>query len=95
MLCRMAFQLSGKMVALQLDDITTKAYLCNQCGTVFLFLSRLACSILNLADKHGISLLPAYILTHLSVEADYLSWRKLVPDWHLPPDVAQAAFQLC
>ena len=33
-----------------------------------LFLSRLACCILNLANKHGITLIPAYIHTHLNVE---------------------------
>ena len=37
------------------------------------FLSRLACHILSLTDKHGITLLPAYIPTHLNVEADFLS----------------------
>ena len=34
MLCRMAFCLSGKVVALHLDNSTAKAYLCNQGGTV-------------------------------------------------------------
>ena len=34
MLCRMAFWLSGKVVALHLDNSTAKAYLCNQGGTV-------------------------------------------------------------
>ena len=43
MLCRMAFHLSGKVVALHLDNSTAKAYLCNQGGTVSPFLSRLAC----------------------------------------------------
>ena len=56
MLCRMAFCLSGKMVALQLDNSTTKAYLCDQDVRVFLSLSRLACHILNLANKHGINI---------------------------------------
>ena len=42
MLCRMAFCLSGKVVALHLDNSTAKAYLCNQGGTVSPFLSRLA-----------------------------------------------------
>ena len=32
-------------------------------------LSRLACHILNLAKKHGITLIPAYKPTHLNVEA--------------------------
>ena len=47
MLCRMAFCLSSKVVALHLDNSTAKAYLCNECGTVSPFLSRLACQILS------------------------------------------------
>ena len=74
MLHRMAFYLSGKVVALHMDNSTAKAYLCNQGGTVSPFLSRLACQILSLTDKHGIILISAYIPTHLNVEADYLSW---------------------
>ena len=94
MLRRMAFCLSGKVVALHLDNSTAKAYLCNQGGTVSPFLSRLACRILSLTDKHGITLLPAYIPTHLNVEADFLSRDRLLPEWHLLPQVAQAAFRL-
>ena len=94
MLCRMAFFLSGKVVAMHLDNSTAKAYLWNQGGTVSPFLSRLACQILSLMNKHGITLLPAYIPTHLNVEADYLSWGWLLPEWHLLPQVAQAAFPL-
>ena len=70
MLHRMAFCLSGKVVALHLDNSTAKAYLCNEGGTVSPFLSRLACQILSLTDKHGITLLPAYIPTHLK-------WRQI------------------
>ena len=94
MLHRMAFHLSGKVVALHLDNSTAKAYLCNQGGTVSPFLSRLACQILSLTDNHGITLLPAYIPTHLNVEADFLSWDQLLLEWHLLPQVAQAAFHL-
>ena len=94
MLCRMAFCLSGKVVTLHLDNSTAKTYLCNQGGTVSPFLSRLACQILSLTDKHGITLLPAYIPTHLNEEADYLSWYWMLPEWHLLPQVAQAAFHL-
>ena len=94
MLCRMAFQLSGKVVALQLDHRTAKAYLCNLSGTVPLFLSRLACHVSNLANKHGITLNPAYIPIHLNVTANYLLCGKLVPEWHLLPQNAQAAFQI-
>ena len=94
MLCRMAFCLSGKVVALHLDNSTAKAYLCNQGGTVSPFLSRLACQILSLTDKHGITLLPAYIPTYLNVEADFLSQDQMPLEWHLLPQVAQAAFCL-
>ena len=73
MLYRMAFCLSGKVVALHLDNNTGKAYLCNQGGTVSPFLSRLFCQMLSLTDKHGITLIPAYLPTHLNVEADYMS----------------------
>ena len=34
MLCRMALHLSGKVVALHLDNSMAKAYLCSQGGTV-------------------------------------------------------------
>ena len=68
--------------------------MCNQGGTVSPFLSSLACQILSLTDKHGITLAPAYIPIHLSVEADYLSWDWLLPEWHLLPQVAHAGFCL-
>ena len=83
MLYRMAFCSSDKVVALHLDNSTAKAYLCNEGGTVFPILSRLSWQILSLTDKHGITLIPAYIPTHLSMEADYLSWYQMLPEWHL------------
>ena len=94
MLHRMAFCLSGKVVALHLDNSTAKVYLCNQGGTVSPFLSRLACQILSLTNKHGITLLPAYIPTRLNVEADFLSQDRMLSEWHLLPQVAQTAFHL-
>ena len=59
-----------------------------------LLFSRLACWILSLTDKHGITLLPAYIPTHLNVEAYFLSWDWMLLEWHLLPQMAQAAFHL-
>ena len=88
MLCRMACHLSGKVVALHLDTSTAKAYLCNQGGTVSPFLSRLSCRILSLTDKHSITLIPAYIPTHLSVEVKYLPQDQILPEWHLLTQVA-------
>ena len=68
--------------------------MCNQGGTVSPFLPRLACQILSLTNKHGITLIPAYIPTYLNVEADYLSQDWMLLEWHLLPWVAQAAFHL-
>ena len=72
MLCRMAFHLSSKVVSLHFDNSTAKAYLCNQGGIVSPFLSRLACQILSLTDKHGITHIPVYIHLsfHLNVEVN-------------------------
>ena len=91
---RMSFLLSGKVVALHLDNSTAKADLCNQHGTVSPFPSRLACQILSLSNKHGITLIPGYIPTDLNMEANYLSQDWMLPEWHLLPQVAQAAFHL-
>ena len=41
-LCKMAFLLYCKVVALLLDNSTAKAYLCNEGGTASTFLSRIA-----------------------------------------------------
>ena len=49
------FHLSDNIVASHLDDSTAKAYLCKKGGKVSPFLFRLACCILNLADKHGVT----------------------------------------
>ena len=81
------------MVALHLDNSTAKAYSCNHGATVLLFLYRLACSILNLADKHGIALILACIPVHLNVGADYILQGRLVPEQHLP-SIAGMAFQI-
>ena len=42
----------------------------------------------GLTKKHGITIIPAYIPTHLNGEADYLSWDGMLPEWHLLPQVA-------
>ena len=78
MLCRLAFHLSGKVVALHLDSSLASAYLYSQGDTMSLFHSRLACHILNLTDRHSITLIQTYFPTHLKVEANYLLHGKLV-----------------
>ena len=88
MLHKIASQVCHKVVAFHLDNSTAKVYLCNQCGMTLPFLSRLAHHILNLANKHGITLIPVYIPTYLSVEVDYLSLGR-----HLLPHIVWAVFQ--
>ena len=63
----MALWLSSKVVALHVDNSTAKTYLCNQGGMATLFHSRVAWHILNQANQHGFTHIPAYISTHLSV----------------------------
>ena len=74
--------------------LKTLQAVCNQGGTVSPFLSQLAWQILNLTDKHGITLILVYIPMHLNVEADYLSWVQMLPEWHFLPQVAHGAFCL-
>ena len=81
------------MVGLQLDNGTAKAYLCNLGGTTSLF-SRLACHILNLANKHDITIIPSYVHTHLNGKSDYQSWGRLITGWYLFPYIAQGVLQL-
>ena len=56
------------------------------------FINRLACNILNLANKHIISLIPAYMPIHLIVEAIY--HRDRHPEWHLLPHIDEVIFPL-
>ena len=80
--------LFGKVVASHLDNSIAKASVCNQSGTASLFLSSISCSIYNMADKHVITLIPAYICNHLNVEADYLSMGQLAPEQHIFPNIS-------
>ena len=54
----------------------------------------LAFQVLSLTNKYSITLIPAYILTQLNMEASYLSQGWLLLEWHLVPQMGQAAFCL-
>ena len=73
MLHRMVFHLSGKEVALLLDNSTTNGYLSNQGSKLSLFLQKPACHIVNLANKHSVTLFQHIYMLNLNVEAEYLS----------------------
>ena len=60
MLPRMAFCLSGKVVALYLDNITAKPYFYNHVGMVPLFF-RVACHVMNHTDKPFITPFLSYL----------------------------------
>ena len=70
----MVFLLPDMVAALCLYNSAAKAHLCYHGGMSSF--SRLVSYILNLDYKHGITLILAYILTHLNVEADF-HWE----DW--------------
>ena len=72
MVCRMAFHLSGKVPCIWITVLLRLTFVIKVVQCLLFF--RLACWILSLTKKYGITLLPAYNPTHLSVEADYLSW---------------------
>ena len=93
MLHWMAFWLSGNVVSLHLDGSTAKAYLCYQGESIHLSFQT---SLLHFvygqsAWYYSYSNIHIYLL---NVEDDYLSWGRLVPEWHLLPHIAQTAFQL-
>ena len=88
---KLVFCLCAKVVALNLGTGITKGYLHNQ-GCI-VSLSTLTFYILNLANKHDLTHILAYIPKHLNVEADYLSLERLVLEWHLL-HVAQAVLHL-
>ena len=50
--------------------------------------------MLNWADRHGITLIPAHTPSHLDAEAEYLLQERLVLEWHLHHCIALAAFHL-
>ena len=92
MLHRMAFCLSGKVVALHLDNSTAKGICVIKMAQCLLIFP--GWQILGLTYKQSITFIPAYIPTHLNVEADYLTQGWLLPKWHILLQMAQAAFCL-
>ena len=81
MLHRMPFHLSGKVVGLCLDNSTVKVYVYKKVEYLFSFQTSL--HILNLADKHGITLILAYIPMHFNVETAYMLWGKLAQEFRI------------
>ena len=81
------------MVALHFDNSTLKfTYVVKVIQYPYFFPDY---CISNLANKHGITHIPAYKYTHLNVKAtDYVSWERLVLEWHLLAYIAQSVFQL-
>ena len=94
MLYRNTFICAVTMFTLPLDRSPAEGYLCNCGGIVSPFLSRVACGTLNLAGRHGITHIAAYILTNVSVETYYLLQEWIFSEWHLLLFMAQAIFQI-
>ena len=93
MLCKLAFHSLERLLQYISITVLQRLVLCDQGGTVSLFLSRLTYHIWYMAGKHSIIFISAYTPKHLNVEANYLSLGIPVVEWNLL-HAAQAAFQL-
>ena len=58
----------------------------------FLFLTSITSCLFNVTNKLDVTLIATYIPAHLDVEADYLMWVKLVPEWYLLPHTVKWYF---
>ena len=92
--CRLTFCLSGKVVTYHWDNKTAKAYFCNQGGTVFPFPSTLVCCILNLINKHHVTLIQSCIHTNFNVQDNYMLFWRIFPKFYLLPRITTSVFQL-
>ena len=94
MVYKVAFHLSGKVDALQLDSSTAESYLCNQGGTVSLFSFQTSQQYFESGwqawcySYSGIYTYPSECGSWVSLSG------KIGPEWHLFPHIAQAAFHL-
>ena len=80
------------MAEIKLNNTAKLIHIIKVVQHILFFQTYLPC--FNLVDMHGITLIPAYISTHLNVEVDFLSQGRLVAEWHLLPCISQTVFKL-
>ena len=83
MLYRMAFHLSGKVFAFLLDNNTVRLICVINVVQCLCFFSGMPAGYWVWLTSMVLTLIPAYIPTHISVEANYLSWDQMLPEWDL------------
>ena len=87
--------LTGKLVSWHVDNQNARLAFINQ-GTVRDgWLCRRVVNLLFLLHEYRITIVPVYVRSLHHLQADYLSRRKIIPDWHLAPALAQKLFLMC
>ena len=87
--------LSGKLVTWHVDNQNARLAFINQ-GTVNdVWLCRKVVDLLLLLHEHQILVVPVYVRSVHHLHADFLSRRKVIPDWHLNPNLVQKLFLIC
>ena len=87
--------LTGKLVSWHVDNQNARLAFINQ-GTVRdSWLCKRVVELLLLLHEHQITVVPVYVRSVHHLQADYLSRRKVIPDWHLDQVLAQKLFLMC
>lgn len=87
--------LTGKLVSWHVDNQNARLAFINQ-GTVRDgWLCKRVVELLLLLYEHRITVVPVYVRSLHHLQADYLSRRKVIPDWHLDQVLAQKLFLMC
>jgi hypothetical protein len=87
--------LTGKLVSWHVDNQNARLAFINQ-GTVRDgWLCKRVVELLLLLYEHQITVVPVYVRSVHHLQADYLSRRKVIPDWHLDQVLAQKLFLMC
>ena len=86
--------LSGKLVTWHVDNQNARLAFINQGTARDLWLCRKVVELLLLLREHQILVVPVYVRSLHHLHADFLSRRRVLPDWQLQPGLASRIFAL-
>ena len=84
--------LKGKLVTWHVDNQNARLAFINQGTARDLWLCRKVVELLLLLHEHQILVVPVYVRSLHHLHADFLSRRRILPDWHLQPVLATRIF---
>lgn len=87
--------LTGKLVSWHVDNQNARLAFINQGTVKDQWLCKRVVDLLLLLHEYQITVVPVYVRSLHHLQADYLSRRKVIPDWHLSPALAQKLFLIC